>query len=102
MYRGCTLLTPGNLLCTKSFRLFFFYDLVRKGIKSSIQVFERTEDFVDFTLYYNGYYDFIGKNLLLCPNNKILKKNDTIRVIKWFNFFFEKTTYFLKTCYFES
>jgi hypothetical protein len=70
--------------------IFFYGDLVRKGIKSSIQVFERTEDFVDFTLYYNGYYDFIGKNLLLCPNNKIFKKNDTIREIKWFNFFFLK------------
>jgi hypothetical protein len=51
--------------------IIIIIDLVRKGIKSSIQVFERTEDFVDFTLYYNGYYDFIGKNMLLCPNNRI-------------------------------
>jgi hypothetical protein len=87
-------LTPGNLISTKSSRFFFFIyffygDLVRKGIKSSIQVFERTENFVDFTLYFNGYYDFIGNNLLLCPNNRIFFfKNDTIREIKWLNFFF--------------
>jgi len=44
--------------------VFFYYYLVGKGIKSSIQVFACNEDFVAFTLYYNGYYYFIGKNLL--------------------------------------
>ena len=49
--------------CFMSCYLFFFY-LVGKGIKSSIKVFARTECSVDFTLYYNGYYYFNGKNLL--------------------------------------
>jgi len=60
-------------------------------------VFERTENFVDFTLYFNGYYDFIGNNLLLCPNNRIFfLKNDTIREIKWLNFFLRKNNIFFK------
>jgi hypothetical protein len=39
-------------------------------------------DFVDFTLYYSDYYnDFVGKNLLLCPNNMNLKKKQIDTVI---------------------
>jgi len=33
-------------------------------------VYKKLNVFVDLTLYYNDYDDFIGKNLLLCPSNK--------------------------------
>jgi hypothetical protein len=76
-------------------RLLFFSTPARhdRALMSSIQVFVGTVYFVDFTLYYNGYNDFIGKNLLLCPNNMNFLKNKLIQLEKyiiWFNFFFLK------------
>ena len=49
---------PGNLICIKGFGFFIFFLL---GHQVFDQVLTRIEEFVDFTLYYNGYYDFIGK-----------------------------------------
>ena len=47
---------PGNLICIKGFGFFFLL-----GHQVFDQVLTRIEEFVDFTLYYNGYYDFTGK-----------------------------------------
>ena len=57
----------GNFLCTKRLNnvllfVFSFCDLV--GRASSVCTYY---DFVDFTLYYSDYNDFIGKNLYSAP-----------------------------------
>jgi hypothetical protein len=61
--------------------------------------------FVDFTLCYNDYDDFFGKNLLLFPNNRNFFK---IKLYSQRNilyglilFFKKKHSFFFKNCYFK-